>query len=40
MSGTETMNAIVVEKYGEIDNLKHRKVPKPSAPEGYDVLVR
>ena len=40
VAGKETMNAIVVEEYGGIDNLVHKIVEKPSAPEGYDVLVK
>jgi NADPH:quinone reductase-like Zn-dependent oxidoreductase len=34
------MNAIVVEKYGGIENLVHKKVPKPSDLGEYDVLVQ
>lgn len=34
------MNAIVVEEYGDIKTLIHKKVDKPSSPEGHDVLVR
>lgn len=34
------MNAIVVEEYGDIKNLVHKKVEKPSSPRGHDVLVR
>lgn len=33
------MNAIVVEEYGDVEHLVHKKVKKPSAPVGYDVLV-
>lgn len=36
----EEMNAIVVEQYGELQNLVHKRVPKPSAPKGWDILVR
>ncbi|KAH0145205.1 hypothetical protein KCU82_g14890, partial [Aureobasidium melanogenum] len=34
------MNAIVVEKYGGIENLVHKRVPKPTELNDYDVLVR
>lgn len=34
------MNAIVVEKYGGIENLVHKRVPKPTELNEYDVLVR
>lgn len=34
------MNAVVVEEYGGIDQLVHKRVPKPSAPEGHDILVQ
>jgi hypothetical protein len=34
------MNAIVVEKYGGIENLVHKRVPKPMKLEDYDVLVQ
>ena len=34
------MNAIVVEKYGEIQNLVHKRVPKPTQLQDYDVLVQ
>lgn len=34
------MNAIVVEKYGGIENLVHKKVPKPKLQEEYDLLIR
>ena len=34
------MNAIVVEKYGGIDNLVHKRVPKPTISEEYDILVK
>lgn len=36
----ETMNAIVVKKYGEISQLVSQTVPKPGPPEGQDLLVR
>lgn len=38
--GAKTMNAIVVEKYGEINNLIHKEVAKPASPSGYDVLIQ
>lgn len=34
------MNAIVVEKYGGIENLVHKLVPKPTKLEEYDILVQ
>lgn len=34
------MNAIVVEQYGSIDNLVHKRVPKPTISEEYDILVK
>lgn len=34
------MNAIVVEKYGGIENLVHKRVPKPTELEEYDILVQ
>jgi len=37
---SETMNAIVVKKYGEISQLISQTVPKPGPPEGQDLLVR
>lgn len=37
---SDTMHAIVVEKYGDIDHLVSRSVPKPGPPEGEDLLVR
>lgn len=33
------MNAIVVEEYGDVKHLAHKRVEKPSAPEEYYVLV-
>lgn len=35
-----TMRAIGVEKYGPIENLESRQVPKPGSPQGRDLLVR
>ena len=40
MTEVETMNAILVEKYGEVGSLVHKRVKKPSAPQDYDVLVK
>lgn len=37
---SEKMHAIVVEKYGDMDHLVAREVPKPGQPEGEDLLVR
>ncbi|KAH0000433.1 quinone oxidoreductase, partial [Aureobasidium melanogenum] len=34
------MNAIVVEEYGGVENLVHKRVPKPTELNDYDVLVR
>ena len=34
------MRAIGVEKYGPIENLESRQVPKPGSPEGRHLLVR
>jgi hypothetical protein len=34
------MNAIVVEKYGDIKNLVYKRVPKPTQLGDYDVLVQ
>jgi hypothetical protein len=34
------MDAIVLEKYGEIENLVHKRVPKPTVLGDYDVLVQ
>jgi len=34
------MNAIVVKKYGDIDQLVSQTVPKPGPPEGEDLLIR
>ncbi|EPQ57186.1 zinc-binding alcohol dehydrogenase [Gloeophyllum trabeum ATCC 11539] len=35
-----SMKAVVVENYGGIDRLEHRRVPKPASPTGRDILVR
>lgn len=35
-----TMKAIVVEKYGGIEQLVAKEVPKPGPPEGHDILVK
>ncbi|RBQ75390.1 hypothetical protein FVER14953_20215 [Fusarium verticillioides] len=35
-----TMKAIGVSKYGPIDNLESRDVPKPSDPTGRQVVVK
>ena len=35
----DTMNAVVVEEYGDIKKLVSKKVPKPGPPEGHDILV-
>lgn len=40
MTGEQTMNAIVVEKYGDVEQLVHKRVPKPSITESHDILVR
>jgi hypothetical protein len=34
------MKAIVVEKYGPVENLVARVVPDAGAPEGRDLLIR
>lgn len=34
------MKAIVVEKYGGIEQLVAKEVPKPGPPEGHDILVK
>jgi zinc-binding alcohol dehydrogenase family protein len=34
------MHAIAVTKYGSITNLQGLDIPKPSDPQGYDILVR
>ena len=34
------MKAIVVEKYGSIDNLVSRTVPDPGEPTGHDLLIK
>ncbi len=34
------MRAIGVEKYGPIENLESRQVPKPGSPQGRDLLIR
>ena len=35
-----TMRAIAVTKYGDVNNLENIEVPKPSNPEGHDILVK
>jgi NADPH:quinone reductase-like Zn-dependent oxidoreductase len=37
---TETMHAIVIKKYGDVDHLVAEDVPKPGPPEGEDLLVK
>ncbi|MCJ1236285.1 hypothetical protein MMC14_004264 [Varicellaria rhodocarpa] len=34
------MKAIVVEEYGNVDQLKARNVSRPGKPQGYDILIR
>lgn len=34
------MKAIVVEKYGPVENLEARIVPDAGEPEGHDLLIR
>jgi len=34
------MKAIVVEEYGDINKLISKTVPKPSDPQGHDLLVK
>lgn len=33
------MKAILVEKYGEIENLVSKTVPRPQKPQGYDIII-
>lgn len=40
MTVYETMNAIVVEEYGGIEQLVHRKVIRPHKPGDADLVVR
>lgn len=40
MSGREQMNAIVVERYGGVEQLVHKRIDKPSVSDGHDVLVK
>jgi NADPH:quinone reductase-like Zn-dependent oxidoreductase len=35
-----TMRAVGVEKYGPIENLESREVPKPGSPKGRDLLIK
>jgi len=37
---SETMHAIVIKKYGDVDQLVAEDVPKPGPPEGEDLLVK
>jgi len=37
---SETMHAIVIKKYGDVDHLVAEDVPKPGPPEGEDLLVK
>lgn len=37
---TDTMKAIVIKKYGDINHLIAQEVPKPGPPEGEDLLIR
>jgi len=34
-----SMNALVIEEYGGINNIVHKKVPKPEQPTDHDVLI-
>ena len=34
------MKAVAVQKYGSIENLVSVNLPKPSSPEGHDLLIR
>lgn len=34
-----SMHALVVEEYGGVDKIVHKKVPKPEQPTGHDVLI-
>lgn len=34
-----SMNALVVEEYGDVSKIVHKKVPKPDQPRGHDVLI-
>ncbi|KAM0081661.1 hypothetical protein ACKRZS_006154 [Fusarium odoratissimum] len=38
--GMDTMKAVGVAKYGGVDNLESRNVPRPGKPTGRDVLVK
>ena len=37
---SETMHAIVIKKYGDVDHLVAEDVPTPGPPEGEDLLVK
>ncbi|KAI4704232.1 hypothetical protein J4E81_001297 [Alternaria sp. BMP 2799] len=40
MTSDDRMHAIAVTEYGPITNLQSISVPKPSSPQGHDILVR
>lgn len=40
MASREQMNAIVVERYGGVEQLVHKRIDKPSVSDGHDVLVK
>lgn len=40
MTVSETMNAIVVEEYGGVEQLVHRVVARPHNPGDSDLIVR
>ena len=39
-SGMDTMKAVGVAKYGHVDNMESRVVPRRSKPTGRDIVVK